>query len=846
MGFFQDIQHHYGANAVGLLKCWVKTNNKLASLRNRRNFLLQCRHHSIYPRHITDHSTPFISLTDVHNGRTLQHIKDLNLRLEHKILNIEIKVTHQNITRLEKCLDNTIKRLTTILPNHIVFDFQHKQTVSYNFTFHRIKQNNVRKFNNLLTAQRRPVRTKDNWLKNLTNVQIPTDIKNFLALGPKFSLQPSIKDFSIVKLLADFESIVNISTIDNKVLYTAQVTNILTNYIHNNKHSNNIWFPTIKKTIRFLKDNPDLAVLKADKGNITVVWSKNEYNNFSLEHLMDDKYYVKLNKNPTITIQTKANKIISQLKNNNYISAETSKKHTLYNTVPSKFYCLPKVHKQDLCVRPIVSSIDSPNSGITQLFTDILTVSYNKTNSYYIKDSFEFATFINGFKLPENYVLISLDVVSLYTNIHINLIIDSIKKHWAAISNFTKIPQKIFLEAIEFIFDTNFFSFNNIFYKQILGTPMGSSISPIVSQFVMDDLLNDCLSTLPFQVPFLKKYVDDIICAIPAGSEDLILNTFNNHNQYLSFTLERETNNSVPFLDTKLIRGNDGLIILNWYQKPTNTGRYLNYLSFHEERIKINLVLGLKNRIEKVCHPTLRIDNLKKLYNILIDNSYPKPLLNKLLFSNPSFTHTENNINTRVTQPTNSNDLEPQRALRTTYRSLPHVNNLTNRIINVFKSELTTVKIAKRSVFTINNFFSKLKDKTPLLSMNNIVYRIPCSDCGELYIGQTKRTLQQRITSHKSDINRKITNCALSEHSINNKHKPKYDAVSILHNERILNKRLFLEMVEINDEPKSMNKKTDINNLSTIYTYLLKLNKDLLKNNNNDISSDSLSHLQID
>lgn len=133
--------------------------------------------------------------------------------------------------------------------------------------------------------------------------------------------------------------------------------------------------------------------------------------------------------------------MISQLKNNNYITNDEAKSHILYNTVPSKFYCLPKVHKQELSIRPIVSAIDSPNSGITQLLTNILTVSYNKTNPYYIKDSFEFASFINNYKIPENYVLISLDVVSLYTNIHKNLITNSIERHWSTIKEFTNIPK---------------------------------------------------------------------------------------------------------------------------------------------------------------------------------------------------------------------------------------------------------------------------------------------------------------------------------------------------------------------------------------------------------------------
>lgn len=269
-------------------------------------------------------------------------------------------------------------------------------------------------------------------------------------------------------------------------------------------------------------------------------------------------------------------------------------------------------------------------------------------------------------------------------------------------------------------------------------------------------------------------------------------------------------------------------------------------MSFHEEKIKINLVLGLKNRIEKVCHPSLRSGNLKKLYNILIDNSYPKPLLNKLLFSNPSVPPIIDN-NVAITNPP-VNLISDTTNIPTplTYRSLPNVNNLTNQVSKLFKSEHNTIKIAKKSVFTVGSFFTRLKDKTALLTKNNVVYRIPCNDCEKIYIGQTKRTLQQRITSHKSDTNRKITNCALAEHSINNNHSPNYDSISVLHSERILNKRLFLEMVEINDEPNSMNKKTDINNLSTIYTYLLKLNKDLHNKNNNNTSSESISELQID
>src|SRR3978361_1433943 len=103
--------------------------------------------------------------------------------------------------------------------------------------------------------------------------------------------------------------------------------------------------------------------------------------------------------------------------------------------------------------------------------------------------------------------------------------------------------------------------------------------------------------------------------------------------------------------------------------------------------MKINLVLGLKKRIEKVCHHTLRIGNLKKLYNILIDNGYPSYLLRKLLLSNPSTTDIINNENNGMNQLENNLIVEqPLEVLdqveepnRYIYRSLPYIKNLTNQ-----------------------------------------------------------------------------------------------------------------------------------------------------------------------
>ena len=227
--------------------------------------------------------------------------------------------------------------------------------------------------------------------------------------------------------------------------------------------------------------------------------------------------------------------------------------------------------------------------------------------------------------------MVSLDVTSLFTNIPIELVVNSIKRRWQSISNFCSLTLNEFLELTRFVFDTTYFAYNGHFYKFLIGTPMGATISPIIAQYVMDDLLDDCIAKLPFHLPYLKKYVDDTNTAVPEGKEDDVLAIFNSYNEHLQFTIEKESDNAVPFLDVLVIRENNTLVT-DWYRKKTSSDRYINFFSFHDFGMKINVILGLKRRIYYVSHPKFYHKNIKLLHEILMKNSYPKPLLDKLLF----------------------------------------------------------------------------------------------------------------------------------------------------------------------------------------------------------------------
>jgi len=101
---------------------------------------------------------------------------------------------------------------------------------------------------------------------------------------------------------------------------------------------------------------------------------------------------------------------------------------------------------------------------------------------------------------------------------------------------------------------------------------MGSPLSPILVDIIMDDLKMQCMKKLDFRVRSYYRFVDDIFLIIPRNKIDIILKIFNEYHSRLKFTHEIEINNFLSFFNTLVIRGKDGKILTNWYRKLTYSG----------------------------------------------------------------------------------------------------------------------------------------------------------------------------------------------------------------------------------------------------------------------------------
>ena len=78
-----------------------------------------------------------------------------------------------------------------------------------------------------------------------------------------------------------------------------------------------------------------------------------------------------------------------------------------------QLYGLPKVHKQDVPLHPIVSFVSSPTYRLSRFLANLLAPVVGWSSSH-VRNSKDFAEFISQQALREDEVMVSFDVVSLF------------------------------------------------------------------------------------------------------------------------------------------------------------------------------------------------------------------------------------------------------------------------------------------------------------------------------------------------------------------------------------------------------------------------------------------------
>ena len=201
--------------------------------------------------------------------------------------------------------------------------------------------------------------------------------------------------------------------------------------------------------------------------------------------LEDPKTYKKLAKDPTATLERKMNAMLLCMKKAGSIS------DALYSRLSAGrlplLYGLPKVHKPEVPLRLIVSFVHSPTYQLSKHLAKVQSPLVGNSPSH-VQNSRSFAEFIRSQVLQEDEIMASFDVVSLFTNVPVDLAVSVARRRLQeddSLGERTSLCVEEVMKLLVFCLSATYLAFRGSVYQQTYGTAMGSPVSVTIANLVM-------------------------------------------------------------------------------------------------------------------------------------------------------------------------------------------------------------------------------------------------------------------------------------------------------------------------------------------------------------------------
>jgi len=608
---------------------------------------------------------------------------------------------------------------------------------------------------------------------NLSSYKLSEDEYSLLGKGLKFALPP--KYVPITDTCAAIESRLEKLDNDTQKVIRSNISNV----IHKQNFSTKV---KDHKIVKNLKSKNDIIILSADKGGKTVIMNRLDYNSKCENMLNDDKVYEKVNNDPTENLRVKLYKKLKALKDQGKINSKAYA--TMFPNCAKipYFYALPKIHKDNIPMRPIVSTIDSPTYNMGKYLSKIIKPVIGNTDTF-LKNSYDFCNYINTTKIPAGYTQVSFDVQSLYTSVPIS---DAIEAFIAScskqgITDLDGIKIDTVVELLRLGTSYNYFTFNNQVYRQISGFQMGGSLSGPLCNIFMEQLERNVIDYNNNHILCFKRYIDDIYCIVAKDKVNDILKELNNVHNNIKFTVEEEIDNALPFLDVLVTHNKLKKFTTTVYRKPTHSGSYINYKSYHQHKQKIGVIYSLVHRASRICsNKTLLRNELGIIKKELLNCDFPLRVINR---------HINMAANKFSLPPSDLEPKDTKKIIVSPYIG-PCVRDINRIIKDVDLSMVTKPGPSLKNLLSSHQNMHKLQCR-------NAVYRIPCGNCDKFYIGETSKFVSARVHEHELCVRRGDIKYAVTQHTKLG-HTMDWNNTSVLAVHSHLNNRRWSECFHIN------------------------------------------------
>ena len=772
---FNIIRDSYGFPANKAANTLLRMNIQLITAREQLIFNLRCKRNNILPKSLR--LNPPIRNAQGYSiarrngfsylrcfiGENHKKINYLNYQLPHVERNLRNIISYAHYQELLKCVLLKSSRKKVDIKRHL-----------------------QRKFDRLMEPFL-PV-VDYSCVTNLSSKTLNNDHFRVLQKGLNYSLNHRKND--IVNSLATIEPVISDlnTSEDNKNELRQRVINCFQS------------IPKVqnltkleKYALNDLKNDNSIKIAKSDKGNRTVIIDKEEYESKVKENLEDPSTYKKLATNPINKLQRVVNNDLKKLKDLNKIEESTYLNLRAKTATCPRFYALIKTHKENNPIRGIVSFIGSPTYSLAKFMSKLLMPLTN-VSTHKLKNTFEIKTFLESKIIPTDNILVSFDVKNLFTNISHEFILQSVESFIDDDQNFLAnscLDKDEILSLVKLCLTSTAFKWNEEFYSQIKGTPMGSPISVVLAEISMQNFEKIAFTNCPYPILFWKRYVDDSITCVKRNDLQNFFVYLNSINNNFKFTFEAESNGILNYLDIKIKRNNSNSLSFTVFRKEMHSGQYLNFKSNNPLSHKKCVALSLFNRAKQICSPSEKPLESAKIINDLKKNNYPLSFIK--------------NCQYQINNPTHINESNSYNSFR--YVSVPYIHGVSEKLSRIFSP--FSIKIAHKPSNKIVSSISKLKDPIATFDKSSIIYQIPCKNCPNSYIGESGRELKIRLNEHKKDVSQYNMRSLVAQHVLENGHQMDWENTKVLNIQKNIKSRRVLESL-YSKKHKSFNRFIDV------------------------------------
>ena len=508
------------------------------------------------------------------------------------------------------------------------------------------------KYENLLGKQRPQLENEQaKKLKcevvDLTKDGIDDDVKEYLKLGPDFSETP--KRLPYEKVIVETERMCQIiekekekspnqaTELERETHKLREKVKLLLKKQMTRKIKSNLTHQEENGKKKAYKD-VDRVYLPADKGKVMVAMDKsiakggeNSYE-YKMKKVLDDmkaRPSIRAGRDWDLTekVSREGREIVKEMVDKGEITPEYGRRLKPNDCRAPRITGYPKIHKDAVPLRGVVSFIKSPYEKIAKALVPVLRTLQGRSG-HYIKNSRQLKEIVKDWSIQRDEILVSYDVEKLYPSIPVPKaleLIECLLKCKRNLQEVTSFSVTSIMKMLKWIFSLTYCEYNGAHYVLDCG-PIGLSVVGEVAIIYMEDFQMRAESPNFHELDNWPWYVDDSVLKCKQPRSEEILNHLNSIEPgIIIFTKEEEENGKLPSLDLELnVNRKEKKIEFNVHYKKTNTNITIKKKSNHRESTKRGVIKGYADRARSLCDAAYLEAELRNIQDVFVDNGYTK------------------------------------------------------------------------------------------------------------------------------------------------------------------------------------------------------------------------------